>query len=414
MILRRLATFLFCSPLIMIGLVTLYLNAGMYRMSGRNGSSTNTDLVSQLRGMKKHFDRRADRSMQKVFPEGYMFFNALYGLSWCNFLESAANDPSIIEEGRVELKRVYERIFSEEALVPFEKDLSLSYGAFYQGWSTYFLGRKLLVEGPDTRDRMEERLFQTRCDSIADELSRVVFPLSYYQASWPADVVLCVAALSVHDRIYEPRYRGIIGDWLQRLKIHLDGRGLIPHSANAENGKSSESARGSSIALMLIFLKEIDPDFGAKQFGIFKQHFPDEMFGLTGVREYPKGEEGDEDIDSGPVILGMGGAATIVGAGALRLYDDHELASGIRAMVESFCFPFCFDDEKTYFFSSLPIADAFITWIDSFPSTPQGPVVIYWEFHLYSVLFLMIPLTFLWLILRREKPSSKRSLHIPW
>jgi hypothetical protein len=66
------------------------------------------------------------------------------------------------------------------------------------------------------------------------------------------------------------------------------------------------------MALMLIFLKTFDEQFARDQFVLFKENFVDSEFGLVGVREYPKGTSGDSDIDSGPVIMNFGAAATIV------------------------------------------------------------------------------------------------------
>jgi hypothetical protein len=42
----------------------------------------------------------------------------------------------------------------------------------------------------------------------------------------------------------------------------------------------------------------------------------------TGVREWPAGEEHPADIDSGPIVAGMGAAATGFGIGASRAIGD--------------------------------------------------------------------------------------------
>src|SRR5690606_32566944 len=132
-------------------------------------------------------------------------------------------------------------------------------------------------------------------------------------------------SLSIHDKIFEPRYKDIIDNWLRELKKCLDSRGMIPHAVHPETGKTAENARGSSMSLMLIFLRDIDRQFAQDQFILFERNFADYKFGLMGIREYAKGESGEGDVDSGPVILGFGGAATIVGMQTLSLFGQSEL-----------------------------------------------------------------------------------------
>lgn len=45
---------------------------------------------------------------------------------------------------------------------------------------------------------------------------------------------------------------------------------------------------------------------------------------ITGLREWPRDFNGRSDIDSGPIIMGVGAAATGFGIGAARAVGDHE------------------------------------------------------------------------------------------
>jgi hypothetical protein len=145
----------------------------------------------------------------------------------------------------------------------------------------------------------------------------------------------------------------------------LDKNGLIPHSINYKDQKIAEEARGSSQSLILIFLKEIDADFATEEFKIYQSLFIDTRFGLRGVREYPKGNVGAGDIDSGPVVLQMGGAATIVGLQTTSVFDKSEISSTISSTIEALAFPCQNKLEKFYLFGSLPMIDAFVAWSHS-------------------------------------------------
>src|SRR5690606_22299691 len=140
-------------------------------------------------------------------------------------------------------------------------------------------------------------------------------------------------------QLFEPRYGDIINEWVKEVRKRLDSRGMLPHAVHPKKRTASEGARGSSMALMLILLRDIDLHFSQEQFLLFKKNFLDNKFGLTGIREYPKGESGSGDIDSGPVILGFGGAATIVGMQTLSRFGQDDLSIKVRNAVEAFGFP---------------------------------------------------------------------------
>jgi hypothetical protein len=217
----------------------------------------------------------------------------------------------------------------------------------------------------------------------------------------------------MHDQLFEPEYKDVIEHWLAGTKNGLDARGMMPHSVHPGNTSVLEGARGSSQALMLIFLKDIDHSFAKEQFKLFKENFIDTTLGLTGVREYPKGESGTGDIDSGPVIFGFGGAATIVGMQTLSLYDEHELSLKIRNAVEALALPCEADDEKKYFFGLLPIADAFITWSHSNINSKETDLS-FTGFRVYSFLAFILLSIFFWILISDRKPDSKRSLTVSW
>ena len=45
-------------------------------------NNMNKDIENQLHFLKKVLKNGADSDMQSIYPEGYIFINALYGLTW--------------------------------------------------------------------------------------------------------------------------------------------------------------------------------------------------------------------------------------------------------------------------------------------------------------------------------------------
>lgn len=335
----------------------LYYSPAVQRV---DGVTINEDALCQLRHLRDALENDAAYKMQHLYPEGYVFYNALYGLSWCDLAASLPFDGALYREAHEEIQQAFYNINSDEGRLIFDDALPLPYGAFYNGWLTYLLGKKLSVEPPGRRDAKEVEFFKAQCAKIAAALRRQVYPESYYGSAWPADVVVCVAALALHDKLYADTYRARISTWWQRVHQNLDPLGLIPHSANPRTGKPLEPARGSSQSLIQSFLPEIiAADHG---FDSYRNAFSDNRFGLHGIREYPAGKHGAGDIDSGPVVFGMGGAATIVGMRAMQAHHLSTEYTALRNCVEALAFPVNIQGRKKYLLGKLPIADVFITW----------------------------------------------------
>ena len=414
---NKILRFIFALPIIIILILVLFINAKLYDTSELavvSDDTLNIELIAELRGVKNALANNADENMQQLFPEGFLFMNALYGLSWCNFIDGQGPDSKYYHEGMQEIQSAYNNVNSAQGRSSFNADLPLAYGAFYTGWSTYLLARKLSLEQPGTRNVDEERYFKNQCLQISNAVQGNPFPVSYSGGAWPADAMICIAALSLHDQIYTPLFKEVIAAWIVQVKSNLDHYGLIPHAVNASTGKVVENARGSSQSLMLIFLRGIDESFADEQYKIYDTTFLEARFGLSGVREYPRNEPGVGDVDSGPMVFGMGSAATIVGMGTLYQFNDNLKGDRIERTVEALGFPLEISGRKLYLFGALPMADAFICWAHSLQKSFRTSSPDFTAFHLYSATVFLVLVILLYFFLKSEKPSSERSLHIPW
>jgi hypothetical protein len=329
--------------------------------------------------------------MQEIFPEGFVFTNVLYGLSCAEIAAKTnfENEDQTYQLG--EARFAFEEINSEYAKQNFIKSMSPEYGMYYIGWKNFLLGKILAAQ--KIKDSSEVVLFKSYCNSISEAIKNNFYPASYPTSSWPADAAVGVASLKQHDLLFEPKYDSLIKDWVQKVKLNLDSiSGLIPHEVDAANGEPIDVARGSSICLTLIFLSEIDSVFAKEQFDLFYEKFTITRFGLPFIREYPKGTRGHADIDSGPLILKVGFAGTIVATGTFMKFGEVETANRISACIESIGFPKTDGDQKKYLSGKLPIADAFIVWtrLQSYETIRNNYTFgSFLMFHIYSFLLLV-------------------------
>lgn len=355
--------------------------------------TVNQSVIYQLNHLKSGLENETDKAMQSIYPEGFMFLNALIGLTACDVTEAVKPSSDLFQEQLNLIDTTIASVLSEDGTAIFPKNLEMQHGAFYNGWTSYLIGRKLEIQPKEQRDSTDIQHFQMLCERMSSAYNTNDSPFlrSYGYGTWQADNVVCMASLALHDRIFTPKYDTVKQEWLTKVKamLHPD-IGLIGHSALDTSGRMLEAPRGSSQSLILNFLIDIDSTFAREQFEIYKKHFLDYRFGLPGIREYPKTVVGYGDVDSGPVLLGIGGSASIVGIKTFAKYGDYKTYAGLRNSVDAFGFGMTFNEKRKYLFGALPIADAFIGWVNSDNAKIDQSKARFskWLFHLISLIII--------------------------
>jgi len=375
----------------------LYLNVALCDepvcFPAQNGL-VNADVLKQLHFLRRMLhEENAGEEMQLLYPEGYVFIHALYALAWCDVVEMSEPESVHWQEGIREVSFSLNALDSPAGKRVFNPDLPLTYGAFYRGWTAYVRGRYLQIRDAAERDSTVFHQFQDECLAISKAISQTEKPFleSYRDLAWPADNIVCLAALALHDRIAAPRFQEVRNEWLGRIKASLVPEyELIPHGYDLDGNRPLEGVRGSSQSLMLSFLFDVDAVFAKEQYQKYREHFLAYRLGLPGIREYPKGEIGMGDIDSGPVVFGIGGAASIVGIKAATRHGDWELAAALRGGVSALLFPRSGEKEKSYLFGQLPMLDAFMAWSNAEICKTEDLTTNNWrwKFQLISVLII--------------------------
>jgi hypothetical protein len=184
----------------------------------------------------------------------------------------------------------------------------------------------------------------TEHDAIAERLARHLRQRSLDHASaharsypgsarWPADQSVTLAALQLHDREHDASLSAEpIRRWLAWLRTHeTDG---LPWSAVGALSYA-RTPRGCALSFMSVYMARFAPDEGARVYARYRHGHGIEVLGFQGFREWPRGSGGGSDVDAGPVIFGWGTAATGIGLGAARLYDDRQTAAGIERTADA-------------------------------------------------------------------------------
>gem|GEM_PF-1198571 len=372
-------------------------------------ASADSDIAAQLRFLKSALINGAAENMQQLFPEGYFFNYVLYGLSWIN-VAVIEQKPAVTLQAVKEARWAYQKLQSESGRAAFEKAMHPPLGIFYTGWSNYLLGGIVLLQDPTRRQTEEVEAFRRASARIASAFRDTgeTFLPSYPGAIWPCDSFAAMLSLQVHDHLLGPTYEKLRRQWLVDAKKYVEKKhGLLPHSLDVISDTPVQGPRATSQTMLLRFARELDPQWAQQQYEVFRRLFIAYPVALPGVREYPAGDKGRADIDSGPLIFGISLSSSTVAIGTAKMFGDREVVDGLSRAVEAYGMALRFGGKKRYMFGLLPVGDAFVLWsktaVPWLERSPRQPPVypnlfpawLFWPYTLIGVMFIVAPVGFM-------------------
>lgn len=316
----------------------------------------------QLTFLRAALEDGAAEDAQRMFPEGYFFSYALYGLAHVGLGrdEPPADRADEIREAAWAL----DRLDSAAGRAPFDAGLTPAYGVFYRGWTNWLRGGLLSLQAE--RDPAQMRRLEQDSAELAAAFDAAPTPFleAYPGQAWPVDSTVAIASLRLHDTLTTPAYDATVIRWLAQARARLDpGTGLLPHRVDPLDGTALDGPRGTSQSMINRFLVDVDPEFARDQYLRFRDAFLTTPLGLVpGVREYPSGTGGAGDVDSGPLVLGVSLSATVVTLGAARAHGDEPLAGALANAGDVLGVPLDTPWTRRYAFGALPVGDAFVAW----------------------------------------------------
>lgn len=345
--------------------------------------------VEQLRFLSGDLDAHSN-AMQRLFPEGRVFTLTLTGLGWT---EVGLRDSTYRGDALAHARHALELAEDSLSRAPFGPASDLPNGIFYEAWTTRLRIGIARIAGDDLT-ASEAYALSSSCRRLDLAYTRTpAFLDSYPSAAWPADNVVGAAALAGCGAVLDSTYTQTAREWLIRAREYEDPEtGLLPHAAH------SSQARGSSAALMIPFLAEVDSAYAMTQYDRFFAAFETQMLGvLPAIREYPRSFEGTGDIDSGPIVLGAGAPASVVGIAAARSVGDLKTAQALRASAERLGLAFTRGEQRRYLLGKMPVGDAFLAWASSVsPARAEISTGVYsgwrWRWGVASALVLIVGL----------------------
>lgn len=167
--------------------------------------------------------------------------------------------------------------------------------------------------------------------SLADPLRHAA---SYEKVSlrWPADQTVTLASLGRFDAAHGTAYlQAPLDGWRVVMAKHLDSKTGLPKSELTGKGPGARHPRGCAQSFITRYLNEVDPALAATWWSKYREHFLVRIGGVVGFREWPRGVERRGDVDSGPIVFGIGTAASAFGIAAAKAQGEVALAAQFEA-----------------------------------------------------------------------------------
>jgi hypothetical protein len=141
---------------------------------------------------------------------------------------------------------------------------------------------------------------------------------------WPADQSATLASLRRFDEAHGEHLAGPLARaWEAFLDNHsADG---LPWSEVTGHTTTSGLPRGCGLSFGIRYTSEFDPSLARRWWALYKHRYLTDSL-LVGFREWPPGHDLPADADSGPIVMGVGAAATAFGLAAAREVGDGETA----------------------------------------------------------------------------------------
>ena len=137
---------------------------------------------------------------------------------------------------------------------------------------------------------------------------------------YPADMLWAVAAIQRAARLDGTHHDALAESLMETYDGPLKAaEGLPAFQADSRSGYIIQGARGCGNSGILLFASELDPEIAGRWYNAYDKNFWKDTPWCVGFTEKPLQSQDDfMDVDSGPVIFGIGSVALAFGIGASK------------------------------------------------------------------------------------------------
>ncbi len=317
--------------------------------ASRAQQAETTGIVRLQADLRKQFDQYMERPAEyaarvrrecAAFPEGDLFPYVLPALAYAHL---AASDAGAAPAAREHMARLIELARPAVARRVRPPNGRLEDMTDYAGHATYLgqygmaLGFYRLIGGDNRYDSARRRINEALDRALVQAKGQ---PLrSYPTLTWTFDTIPALVSLHAEDLIDGGNRTGpLLQAHVKWLRDRATDRQLnLPFSRIDERtGRSLAPPRGCDLSLRISLLAQIDAGEAKRLYAEYVRSFWSDQGLVRGFREWPPGHNAPGDVDSGPILAGIGMSASGLGISAARAGGDDQRAEMLAVQVLGF------------------------------------------------------------------------------
>ena len=224
---------------------------------------------------------------------------------------------------------------THKSVSPYKKSLgsieSLGRYGYYLEHLNIILGMASAVGADDYKPLNLKISRHLAEQSLSQENSHAPL-LPHVKMRWSADQAAILHSLWLCDQNHDTDFhKEPATRWIEYMtsKMTHSETGLFETEVMRVK-RYSRQPRGCALAYLIHYTSGFAPEIAAQQWASFKEHMYQDQWGLRGFREYLPSYQGKWTPDSGPIIGGIGVAATGLALKAANSVDDEELLKILR------------------------------------------------------------------------------------
>ncbi len=224
---------------------------------------------------------------------------------------------------------------------PIAETNSLGQFCYYLEHLNIMLGHHQKIIG-DQHKQLSDRISQHLMAETQSHENLHARLLPRVRMRWSADQAAIIYSLWLHDQNNGTGYSAqLIEPWLSYMNANRRHKDTGIYATEVMKAKKySEQPRGCSSAYMIYYMSFFAPEAAKDQWDLYKKYMSRNSMGVTAFREYLPGYKGGWTPDSGPILFGLGVAASglaLKTAATLGDKDTYNRLMRLANPVTSFC-----------------------------------------------------------------------------
>ena len=191
----------------------------------------------------------------------------------------------------------------------------------------------------EVRQRLEDPRFDRILHRIASHLAQQTEAApNHHIASYagrkeryPADQAVVLFALFRYDRLFGKKTcESLVRTWLEYMATKGASANGLHRSEVTGTAPWGQDARGCAMSWTIRYMAAFAPAAARDLWARYAQRYEVDALWFAGFREWPPGVKRPADHDSGPIVMGIGVAATAFAIGASRAVGDTSRHNKLR------------------------------------------------------------------------------------